>query len=191
MSRSISLTSPAGDVYHPLHRAIHWIMAVLILGMIPVGIFMSNIPYPPNPAARPELKDALYEWHKSFGIVIFVLACLRVAVRQIKGAPPPLATLTPFERIASTATHHLLYVLIFLVPLAGWLPTSMCYGPVNLFWTVPMTLPFSGSEATCNTIYKAHFAGAVLMTLLILAHVGGALMHLVVKRDGVFRRMWP
>ena len=177
-------------VYSTPHRIIHWVMAALIIAMVPVGIYMANIPYPPNPAANPALKDSLYEWHKSFGIIVFVLACLRVLVRHLKGTPPPEASLTPMERIASTAVHHLLYILIFAVPLAGWLATSMCYGPVKLFWTVPMTLPFSGSEDTCSMIYGWHFRLAVLMTLLVFAHIGGAMMHLVIKRDGVFRRMW-
>lgn len=179
------------DVYSTPHRIIHWLMAVIIIGMVPVGVYMASIPYPPDPGANPALKDSLYEWHKSFGLVVLMLAVARVAVRTVNGAPPPEASLTPFERIASTATHHLLYVLIFLVPLAGWLATSMCYGPVNLFWTVPVTLPFTGAESTCAAVYKVHFGTAALMTLLVIAHVGGALMHLVIKRDGVFRRMWP
>jgi cytochrome b561 len=177
-------------VYSTPHRIIHWVMALLIIAMVPVGIYMTNIPYPPNPAANPALKDSLYEWHKSFGIIIFLLAALRVVVRLIKGVPAPVPTLTTIERIASSSVHHLLYILIFAVPFAGWLATSMCYGPVNLFWTVPVTLPFSGSEATCGAIYKVHFGLAGLMTLLVFAHIGGAMMHLVIKRDGVFRRMW-
>jgi len=178
------------ETYSTPHRVIHWVMAAIIFAMVPVGIYMASIPYPPDPAANPALKNSLYEWHKSFGLIVFFLACTRVAVRLIKGVPPPEASLTPFERIASTSVHHLLYILIFVVPFAGWLATSMCYGPVNLFWTVPMTLPFSGQEATCTAIYKVHFGAALLMTLLVFAHVGGALMHLVVKRDGVFWRMW-
>jgi cytochrome b561 len=178
------------ETYSTPHRIIHWVMAVIIIAMVPVGIYMASIPYPPDPAANPALKNSLYEWHKSFGIIIFFLACARVFVRVVKGAPPPEATLTPIERIASSSVHHLLYVLIFVVPLAGWLATSMCYGPVNLFWTIPMTLPFSATEPTCTAVYRVHFGAALLMTLLVFAHIGGALMHLVIKRDGVFWRMW-
>lgn len=179
------------DVYSTPHRLVHWTTAALIIGMVPVGLYMASIPYPPDPRANPALKDTLYELHKSFGLIVLVLAVIRVALKVTQGTPPPVATLTPFQRIASTATHHLLYVLIFLVPLTGWLATSMCYGPVRLFWTLPVTLPFSAEESTCAAVYRVHFGGALAMTLLVFAHVGAALMHLVIIRDGVFRRMWP
>jgi cytochrome b561 len=179
------------DVYSTPHRVIHWTMAVLILCMVPLGIYMASIPYPPNPGANPALKDSLYEWHKSFGLIIFMLAVARVFVRVVKGVPPPEPTLTTFQRVASTALHHTLYVLIFVVPLAGWLATSMCYGPVRLFWTVPLTLPFSGEENTCAAIYRVHFGAALLMSFLVIGHIGAALMHLLIIKDGVFRRMWP
>lgn len=178
------------DVYSMPHRLIHWLTAALVIALVPIGVYMASIPYPPDPGASPALKDSLYEWHKSFGLIVFFLAVARVAVRLVNGVPPPAASLTRFERIASTATHHALYVLILLVPLAGWLATSMCYGPVRLFWTVPVTLPFSGEEATCAAIYQVHFGAAFLMAFLVLFHIAGALMHLVIKRDGLFRRMW-
>lgn len=179
------------EVYSTPHRIVHWATAALIIGLVPVGIYMTSIPFPPNPGANPEVKNALYEWHKSFGLIVLLLAVARVALKVTQGTPAPVPTLTKFQRIASAATHHLLYVLIFFVPLAGWVATSMCYGPVNLFWTIPVTLPISGQPATCSVIYRFHFGGAVVMTLLVFAHVGAALMHLVVIKDGVFRRMWP
>jgi len=179
------------DVYSAPHRFVHWATAALIIGLVPVGIYMSSIPYPPDPAANPALKNNLYELHKSFGLIVLLLAVARVALKVTQGTPAPVPTLTPFQRIASAATHHLLYVLIFFVPLAGWLATSMCYGPVRLFWTIPVTLPFTAQESTCAAVYRVHFGSAVLMTLLVFAHVGAALMHLVVIKDGVFRRMWP
>ncbi|MCZ8316362.1 cytochrome b [Phreatobacter sp.] len=178
------------DVYSTPHRIVHWITAALIIGLVPVGMFMASIPYPPNPGANPALKDSLYEWHKSFGLIVLLLAIARVALKVTQGTPPPEASLTRFQRAASAAVHHLLYLLIFLVPFTGWLPTSMCYGPVNLFWTIDVTLPFRGAEATCSAIYKVHLGGALLMSALVLVHVGAALMHLVVIKDGVFRRMW-
>lgn len=182
---------PQPEVYSAPHRAIHWITAILIIGLVPVGFYMASIPFPPHPGANPPVKNTLYELHKSFGLIVLMLAIARLVVRRVKGVPPPEPTLTRFQRAASAAVHHTLYVLIFLVPFAGWLATSMCYGPVNLFWTVPMTLPFSGEQATCAAIYRVHLGGAILMTALVLVHVGAALMHLLVFRDGVFRRMWP
>lgn len=176
------------DVYSAAHRFVHWATAALVIGLVPVGLYMASLP---DPAANPALKNNLYELHKSFGLTVLVLSVIRVALKVTRGTPPPLATLTRFQRVASAAVHHLLYVLIFFVPLAGWLATSMCYGPVRWFWTIPVTLPFSGQESTCSAIYQVHLGGALVMTVLVIGHIGAALMHLVILRDGVFRRMWP
>lgn len=177
--------------YSAPQRAVHWIMAVLIIGMVPLGVFMTNIPWEPAPGANPVLKGRLYELHKSIGLIIFMLAVLRVLLRIFKGAPPPEASLTPLERVASTTLHHLLYLLIFIVPISGWVATSMCCPPVNLFWTVPLTLPISGTLESSQPVYLVHFTAVALMSFLVVGHAGAALMHLVIKRDGVFRRMWP
>ncbi|MGL4286558.1 MAG: cytochrome b [Phreatobacter sp.] len=179
------------NTYSAPQRAVHWIMAILILCMVPLGLFMTSIPWEPAPGADPVLKGRLYELHKSVGLTIFMLAVLRVLLRIFKGAPPPEATLTPFERVASTTLHHLLYVLIFVVPVTGWIATSMCCPPVNLFWTVPLTLPISGTLESSQPVYLVHFTAVALLSFLVIGHAGAALMHLVIKRDGVFRRMWP
>lgn len=179
------------QVYSAPQRAVHWVMAALIICMVPLGLFMTSIPWEPAPGANPELKGRLYELHKSGGLIIFMLAVVRVLLRLTRGAPAPVATLTPFERVASTTLHHLLYLLIFVVPLSGWIATSMCCPPVNLFWTVPLTLPISGTLESSQPVYLVHFSAVALMSFLVIGHVGAALMHLVIKRDGVFRRMWP
>ncbi|MEI8145516.1 MAG: cytochrome b [Alphaproteobacteria bacterium] len=178
------------DSYAAPQRAVHWIMALLIIAQIPAGLYMADLPWPAAGQTSP-LKDNLYELHKSFGMVLFALACLRVAFRVVYGAPAYEASLTPLQRKVSGAVHHTLYALIFLVPLTGWIATSMCCAPVNLFYSVPLTLPFSGDLDSAKPIYLVHKWLAIFMGLLVLAHIGAALMHLIVIKDGVFRRMWP
>ena len=96
------------QVYSAPQRAVHWVMAALIICMVPLGLFMTSIPWEPAPGANPELKGRLYELHKSGGLIIFMLAVVRVLLRLTRGAPAPVVTLTPFERVASTTLHHLL-----------------------------------------------------------------------------------
>ncbi len=179
----------SGDVYSAPQRALHWIMAILIFGMVPLGIYMHEIPWPPNPGANPEWKSFLYETHKTFGLIVLFLACARVIVRVVKGAPAPVATLTPLERRVSAATHHLLYVLIFAVPITGYIATSMCCSPVSLFNAIPMPVTFTGGEVVYRRFFQLHKLLAILMTLIVFAHMGAALMHRFVKKDGVMRRM--
>ncbi len=93
------------DVYSTPHRIVHWLTAALIIGLVPVGLFMASIPYPPNPGANPALKDSLYEWHKSFGLIVLLLAIARVALKVSQGTPAPEPTLSRFQRAASAAVH--------------------------------------------------------------------------------------
>ena len=137
----MSATEAAGKSGRPEHYAptakwLHWIVALLVIGMIPVGIAMHEMA--PGP-----LQDRLYMLHRSTGMVVLVLALLRLIVRMAHGAPPPYAGLTRFERIASTATHHLLYLLLFFMPIAGWLMAA-AYGATMSFYgclLYTLTLP--------------------------------------------------
>ena len=173
---------PAGR-YPPLQRARHGSMAALTLTLTPAAIAMTNM-------GDGALKNATYELHKSFGIIVFVLAVIRVAVRVARGTPPEEASLTPFQRRASTLVHRLLYGLIVIVPLAGYVGTSMCCAPVNLFWTVPVPVNLPGGFETAKLVFVVHKVGAIAMAVLVIGHIGAALMHAFVYRDGVMRRMW-
>lgn len=178
----------AGPVYSPAQRAVHWLHAALVLTALPLGIIIGK-------AAPGTFSDAamngLYNAHRSFGFMVLAVAVLRVAVRIANGAPPPVPTLTPFERIASTAVHHLLYVMIFLVPLLGWAGTSAYRAEITVFGLFNLPHFVAEDRELSKTILGAHGAAAMLLALLVAAHIGGALMHLIVKKDGVFRRMWP
>ena len=172
------------ETYSATSKWIHWITALIVLCLIPVGVIMQRLPEGP-------LQDRLFDMHRSFGMTVFVLACLRVAARRMFGVPQPVGTLTRFERIASTAAHHSLLALIFVMPLLGWLMMS-AYGisvPIFGLFSLPKILP--ESEATYNVLSWMHAIFGFLMAFIIAAHVGGALMHAVIKRDGVLDRMLP
>ena len=170
--------------YAPAAKWLHWIVAIMVIGMIPMGIAMHEMA--PGP-----LQDRLYMLHRSTGVVVLVLALLRLFVRLAKGAPPPYAGLTRFERIASTATHHLLYLLLLTMPVVGWLMAS-AYGASTSFYGL-FDLPnlIGKDEALFGILRRMHKGGGIAMALLILLHVAGALMHTFVKKDVVLWRMLP
>jgi cytochrome b561 len=163
-------------------RWLHWLSAAIVLCLIPIGLTMMRL-------GDGDTKNSLYELHKSFGMIVFVLAALRVAARLVWGAPPPYANLTRAQLIASTATHYLLYVLLFVMPVLGFVGTSMCCAPVRLFSTIAVPFRFQGSEATFKTILSVHALGGFAMTALVGLHIAGALYHFVIRRDGVMARM--
>jgi len=176
------VTAPAR--YSSLQIAIHWITAIIILGMFPVGLVMTRL----GPGTTTNL---LYELHKSFGLIVIGLAVIRIVVRATSGAPPIVQTIAPWQRIAARGTHLALYVLILLVPLTGLAATSACCAPVNLFWTIPMTLPIGGGFEAAKPIFLLPNVCAVTLAGILLMHAGAALHHHYVKKDETLKRMLP
>lgn len=169
--------------YSALHRFLHWTTALFILGMIPVGLTMTRL-------ADGPLKNNLYELHKSFGILVIALTLVRIAVRVLRGAPPPAAGLTPLQRRVSGAVHHLLYVFLVAAMLSGFIGTSMCCAPVNLFWSIHIPPDLPGGFDTAKVVLRVHNFAVYGLAGLLAMHIGGALMHALVFRDGVMGRMW-
>lgn len=170
--------------YAPLAKWLHWLVALAVIAIIPIGVAMKNAD--PGP-----LQDRLYLLHRSTGLLILALAIVRLFVRVSYGAPAPYAGLTKFERIASVATHHMLYVLLFAMPLVGWTMASAFGATTSFYGLFDMPNLVAKNEALFKVLQKMHMAGGILMALLVFLHVGGALMHTFVKRDIVLWRMLP
>ncbi len=184
MTNDAGMAARPALAYRPSQQAIHWIMAAIILGMLPLGFMLDRLP-------DGFVKNAAYEVHKSFGILVLLLAVARLVLRLLFGAPLPEPTLTDLQRRLSASVHHLIYVLIFVAPISGYVATSMCCAPVNLFWIVPMPIQVSGAETLMKAIFLVHKLATYALGGLVAAHIGAALMHAILLRDGVIWRMLP
>jgi cytochrome b561 len=172
-------------------RLIHWVMAGLILFQLGLGIWMTNF--------VPDLLEQfrLTQTHKSWGFVIFVLALVRIGWRLVNRAHPPMPAGTPGWQVrAAAASHALLYALMLVLPLSGWVmsaasPTQDLLNIQNMvFGRFAMPDPWVPGVAWIEAVAKAvHVGAAVLMVLVLAVHAGAALKHLIVDRDGVFARM--
>ncbi len=182
MSQTATVTRPPG--YSVASKVIHWLVALVVLTSLPIGLVLDKLPEGP-------LQDWLFNFHRSLGILILALAFARVAARQAYGTPAPAVELTTFERVASTVAHHLLLMLIFLQPIVGWLSEDAFRSDVSVFglFTLPHFLP--QSDAAYKILALIHKVLGYLMAFVLVAHIGGALMHGFIKRDGVLNRMLP
>lgn len=168
--------------YSASQKLLHWSIALLIIVQVPLALAMTNVGEGP-------WQNQLYEWHKSFGLVALALVMARILVRLSRGAPGTEAGLPTWQKRAAGASHAALYGLILLVPLLGWAGTSACCAPVNLFWSVPLTLPVSGGMPVGERILGLHAIAAFALVAVIALHTGAALHHHIVRRDGTLRRM--
>ena len=171
-------------VYSPVSKWIHWITAILVLGILAGGILMTRMD-------EGALQNQIFDMHRAFGVVVFALALARVAARRMLGTPAPDETLSPLERRVSVGVHHSLIALLILMPLIGWLMTSAYRVDVSVFglFTLPHLMP--KSEPIYDALSAAHATLGFLMAGLIAAHGGAAFIHRFIKKDGVMQRMLP
>jgi cytochrome b561 len=172
-------------------RAIHWVMAGLVLYQLGVGVYMANL-----------LDDLVRQFqltqtHKSWGFVIFVLALLRAGWRLAARARPALPPGTPRWQVRAAATSHgLLYALLLIMPLSGWAyasasPLQDLLGIENrVFGLFAMPDPWvPGDEAVARVARTVHRGAAIALAAVLAVHVAAALKHHLVDRDDVLVRM--
>ena len=163
--------------------ALHWLLALAILGAFIVGVYMSDLPVSPQ-----RLK--LYNWHKWAGICILALSALRLLWR-LTHRPPADVAMPEWQRRSAHAVHILLYLLFFAVPLAGWAYSSAAGFPVVVFGVLPLPDFVAPSKELAEAIKPLHKILAFTMAALVLAHVAAALKHHFVDGDGLLSRMRP
>jgi cytochrome b561 len=179
-------TAPPNETYSTGARHFHWWTVLLIAIQLPLGIFMVNYGARTNFAPP---TGQMYDAHKLIGMLILIFVVARLSYRLLHGAPGDEPTLEPWQRIVSHITHWAIYALLLIVPLLGWLATS-AYGPFQPFG-IPLPRLLADNQDLAARIYMAHKASAMLLMLLIAMHVGAALYHYVIRKDGVLNRMWP
>ena len=172
---------------------LHWIIAVLVFTNIIAAITMKNLGGSADPADK-ELAGAIVQFHKSTGLTVLTLSIVFLAHRLLAGGPARPPHMTAVERALARLTHWGFYVLLILLPLAGWIMVSanprgnpiLWYG-----WFDWPRLPVPRGKELQGMASGSHEALAITMVALILLHVAGALKHQFLDRDQVLARMLP
>ena len=166
-----------------LSIGLHWTIAALVLLLqVPVAIVM--LAFDPGPA-----QDVAFNIHKTNGIVIFLLAIARLSWRWSHPVPTLPAYLPDWQRRAARVSHALLYLLLFAMPVSGFLYTAMGGFPVPFFMVYDLAPLVQQNEAGAAIFRTVHLTLQWLLYAVALLHVGGALQHHLVRKDGVLRRM--
>ena len=170
--------------YPPLARKLHWATAALVAAMFVLGLWITY--FEPKDEG---LKFALYDMHESTGAMVFVLMLARL-VRRMADPPAPLPRTVPTVlRIAAYTNHLLLYAVLLMQPVLGFLATNAWGFPLHWARLVPIPSPLGKDERLAPILSDLHWYGAALLLLLIGAHLGGAIFHATIRRDGVAQRM--
>jgi cytochrome b561 len=174
--------------YSPMARAFHWITAGLVLALVVLGLAMT---YRGNTLKVWDgLTNNLYSTHKLLGFLLLWIVVARLLYRLTQGAPADEPTLEPWQKLASHLTHWSMYGLLLLVPLLGWRGISQ-YPALEIFGLFKLPAISAANQAASASTFFWHEILGKVMALLIAVHVGAAVFHHFVRKDGVLRRMLP
>ena len=162
---------------------VHWFAGALILCGFALGLWLKDLPISPQTLR-------LYGYHKWIGITVFLLALMRLAWRRAHPAPPPVA-MPEWQRRAAAATHALLYALMLVIPLSGWIYSSAAGVQVVYLGLVPLPDLVPKDKALADVLKAVHVTLNYTLLALVTVHAGAALKHHFVDRDDVLRRMLP
>jgi cytochrome b561 len=170
--------------YTTFSIVLHWLVFFFIACGFELAVYMTGLPLSP-------LKLKFYSWHKWIGVTVFMLALMRLAWRLTHPAPPLPATTPAWQRTAATAVHCLLYALIIVIPVSGWLHSSATGLPTVYLtlWQLPDLL--ARDKALAETLKAVHVSLNYLLFVLVAVHAGAAIKHHFLDRDDVLQRMLP
>lgn len=167
-------------------RVLHWLMALMVFALIPIGIVMAERA---DAELWGPLTDMLYNWHKAIGFSVLLLMVLRIVIKVWLKGPPYPDEMPRKLQLAAKSLHHLLYVLLVVTPLFGWAGVTAFPALITLGGYHLPAMPFVPvNEALAEQLFAIHGTLAMILAALIVGHIGAAVRHMV-RKDGVFRRM--
>jgi cytochrome b561 len=171
--------------YRAPARLMHWLTVLLVFSTIPAGVIMVQ-----EGLAR-STQDALFIWHKNIGVVILLLVLIRLIYRAANPPPPLPASLSPAQAAIAGLTHWGMYGLLIVMAVSGYVRVRAGGFPIEALDALGIPAFVPRSKTLEETAKAIHFWARFPLVALILMHVGAAMFHGIVKRDGVFSRMWP
>ncbi|CEG57043.1 cytochrome b [Legionella fallonii] len=170
--------------YTSLSKLFHWIIALAVLTMLIVGFFLDSIP--------DESKGTAYMLHKSTGITIFFLMILRFIWMRVTTKPDLPDSMKLWEKILSRFVQYGFYLLLFIMPLSGWI-MSIAGGRMPVYFDLfKAPLPWVGeNQSLSGMMAEYHEAIAWILIVFITLHVLGALKHHFIDKDNILKRMLP
>ena len=175
--------------YTLIQRLLHWTIAVLVLVLLAAGMTIGSLGFEGlKQTFGLDMTNAIYTYHKTFGVLLLALMLLRLALRLTLGKPAYARPLPAWQHASSVIVHWIFYVLLFAMPVLGWLATAAGGYPVQFFdWNLPGLI--GKDEALSKALFEWHGLLGLVLLALILLHVAAALTHWIKWKDGVMERM--
>jgi len=170
--------------YGFLAKVFHWLMALLIIGLLALGLSLESF------ENTPDFRQ-LIGWHKEFGIVVLALACVRLGWKVLDVSPSLPESMGGVMKLAAKLGHGGLYVLMFAIPLSGWVMSNAAGHPVSMFGLFDLPILAAADEDFAHSVKELHETLAFVLIGLLALHIMAALVHHFIYKDDVLRRMLP
>lgn len=164
--------------------ALHWLLAVALVAIGAFGVYMHGLPLSP-------WKLRVFAWHKWAGVTAFLLVLVRLGWRLTHRPPALPAGTSRMAGFLAHLGHALIYVLMFAVPLSGWLMSSAKGFQTVYFGLIPLPDLVAHDRTLGNALLQVHQALNIALALLVTGHIAMALRHHFIDRDGLLLRMLP
>lgn len=176
--------------YGSVAKTFHWLTALGILTVIPLGIIATDMPY--DTADQLADKAWLFSLHKTIGVTLFFVALARIAWALSQPKPAPLHPDRKIETLLAEIVHWLLYGSLVLVPLSGWVHHAATEGFAPIWWPLGQNLPLvPESLRVAETAAGLHLVFERVLVISLILHIAGAIKHAVIDRDQTLARMLP
>jgi cytochrome b561 len=177
--------APEGPLrYTGVAIALHWLVALLMIAGFALGLTMVGMRFSPA-------KLRYFSWHKWIGVTVFLLGLLRLLWRLRFAAPPPPESTQRWQIIAAKLSHVLLYVLMLVIPLSGWLFSSADGVPVVYLGRIPLPDLVAPNKVLAETLKSVHHSLNWVLLAAVIVHVAAAIEHHFIARDDILLRMLP
>jgi cytochrome b561/polyisoprenoid-binding protein YceI len=187
---SIMLLANTPERYGAVTKTFHWLTAIGILTMIPMGFVAVNLPA----GSEQEIADKiwLFSLHKTAGVTLFFIALARIIWAVTQAKPVALHPDRRRETFAAEVVHWMLYGALVFVPLSGWLHHAALDGFAPIWWPFGQNLPLVPKSDSVATLFAGmHFLFILVLVASLAAHISGALKHVFIDRDATLARMLP
>jgi cytochrome b561 len=166
--------------YGKIAIILHWIMALLLIGLLILGLYMVELPI-----GLEKLK--MYGWHKEYGILVLMLVFMRFFWRLTNNTPS--LNIPLLEKIAARTVHWLFYLFMFALPITGWLMTSAAGLPVSFFGLFVLPNLVSANQQSLALYQEIHKWLAYGLIATFFLHSAAALKHHFINKDDILKRM--
>lgn len=174
-----------GDTYGSVTKTLHWLISLLIICMLIFGFILSDM------SDKNPMKSELIGLHKSVGMTVLLLMILRLAWRFINPQPALPITVPDWEKFSARSVQVLFYLVLFIMPISGWVMSSLGGHPVMFWGWFNTALPFTKNTQLAEEFFTVHGVIAWVIIGLLVLHVGAAFKHHFIEKNNVLRKMLP